>query len=222
MAERGKYIVIEGGDGTGKSSQVNRLNARLNEEGISTLVTINPDSGELGPIQEPGGTARANELRRIIKDVSIPRTPWKNVEWLTEGRASNWNELIKPALEDGLWVPTARSYVSTIAYQGYGEGIDITLIEKYTEAKVGLQYMQPDLVCILALQNEAVRQARMRSRANDSHIDAFESQPPQFQSAMQDGYLRYAERTGIPVIDAGRSEEEVFADIWRRVEVLLG
>jgi len=89
MSERGKYIVIEGGDGTGKSTQVNMLNARLNKLGIETLVTPNADSGELEPIQEPGGTDVANELRRRIKDASIPRTPWQNVEWFTEARRSN-------------------------------------------------------------------------------------------------------------------------------------
>jgi len=221
MSELGRYIVIEGGDGTGKTSQLNRLNTALHTLGIETLVTVSPDNGQLEPIQEPGGTARANELRRRIKDGSIPRTPWENVEWLTEARQSNWNELIEPALAQGIWVPTARNYYSTIAYQGYGEGISIEKIEAYTREQVGKRYMTPDLVCILALQNEEVRQMRITGRSEDSHKDRFESKPPEFQSAMQDGYVRYAHETGAPIIDAGQSEDAVFKDIWRHVEHLL-
>lgn len=221
MSERGKYIVIEGGDGTGKSSQVLRLNAKLNELGIETLVAPNIDSGNLEPIQEPGGTDRANELRRLIKDASIARTPWQNVEWFTEARQSNWNELIEPALQKGIWVPTARSYVSTIAYQGYGGGIDVQRIETYTREQVSERYMRPDFLCILALKNETVRRARITGRSQDHTMDTFESKPEAFQHAMQDGYAQYAEHTGTLVIDASRTEEEVFEDIWRHITPLI-
>jgi len=221
MSERGKYIVIEGGDGTGKSTQVNMLNARLNELGIETLVTPNADSGELEPIQEPGGTDVANELRRRIKDVSIPRTPWQNVEWFTEARRSNWHELINTSLEQGVWVPTARNYYSTIAYQGYGEGISIEKIEQYTKEYVSPRYMDPDFICVLALKNEAVRMQRIEQRSNDSHLDTFESKPEQFQTSMQQGYIRYAEAKGVSVIDASRPKDEVFAAIWQHVKKLL-
>ena len=222
MSERGKYIVIEGGDGTGKSTQVNLLNEHLNSIGIPTLVTAGPSGGPAEPISEPGGTARANELRRMIKDKRIERTPWENVEWFTEARKSNWDELIEPALEQGIWVPTARNYYSTVAYQGYGQGIDIRAIEEFTEKEVGPAYMDPDFICVLALKDEVKRQHRIITRAENSEGDTFESMPVDFQTSMQSGYIRYAQERGAPVIDAERSPDVVQAEIWKHVERLLG
>ena len=221
MPERGKYIVIEGSDGTGKSTQVDLLNKRLNSIGIPTLVTAGPFGGVPEPISEPGGTARANELRTIIKDKRIERTPWQNVEWFTEARKSNWDELIEPALEQGIWVPTARNYYSTVAYQGYGEGIDVGAIEQFTEKEVGPAYMNPDFICVLALKDEVKRQKRIIGRSEDSRTDTFESMPVDFQTAMQNGYIHYAEERGVPVIDAERPRDAVQADIWEHVERLL-
>lgn len=221
MTERGKYIVIEGSDGTGKSTQAIRMNNLLNVVGVETFITYNDETGRMEPIQEPGGTPRANELRRRIKDKSIERTPWENVEWFTEARQSIWEEAINPALEKGMWVVTARSWLSTVAYQGYGEGIPVKDIEAYTREKVGPLYMSPDFVAILALQNETVRRERMSHRGTDATLDTFESMPESFQTGMQNGYVQYAEATGIEIIDASRDKDEVFASLWKSAERLF-
>jgi dTMP kinase len=219
--EQGKYIVIEGSDGTGKSTQALRVTERLAHMGYDPLVVFNYETGRMEPLQEPGGTPHADRLRRRIKDKSIERTPWENVEWFTEARQSAWQEAILPALEAGRPVVTSRSWISTVAYQGYGEGVSLEEIARYTEAHVGRHYMSPDLVCILALQNEQVRAARLTGRGESQHTDTFESKPEQFQRDMQTGYVRFAADNGINVIGADGSPDEVFETIWAQVSATL-
>ncbi len=221
MTERGKYIVIEGSDGTGKSLQAIRLTKRLQRMGFDPLVTFNDETGVMEPVQEPGGTQHANEMRRRIKDRSIPRTPWQNVEWFTEARASIWSEAINPALEAGQPVITARSWISTMAYQGYGEGVDLNKIRDYTREQVGELYMQPDLVCILALQSEHARRERLRNRGTDSNIDTFESMSDEFQQNMQNGYVRFAKDSNIRLTSADGAPIDVERRIWRKARGLF-
>ena len=225
MPERGKYIVLEGGDGTGKSTQAIILDSFVRSLGYDTLQTVNDETGELEPIQEPGGTPQADILRRRIKDKTIPREPWDNVEWFTEARQYIWRDAIEPALESGKHVITARSWLSTMAYQGYGEGISLQDIEQYTRDHVGDAYLEPDFVAILAIKSEQDRKRRLLARGAatqlDSQADTFESKPAEFQASMQDGYLQLAEERGIPIIDASGSRIKVFRDILKHVEPLF-
>lgn len=221
--ERGLYIVYEGSDGTGKSHQAIETTHRLAELGYDPLLVFNDETGKMEPVQEPGGTPKANEIRKRIKDKTIPRTPWENVVWFTEARKSIWHEAIRPALLAGRPVVTARSYISTVTYQGYGEGIDPEIIRTYTREHVGEEYMSPDLVCILALKSERERRNRIANanRGIDSSLDTFESMPEEFQQSMQNGYVRFAEDNGLEIISADPSREEVQAALWSKVEPLL-
>ncbi len=222
MTERGRYIVIEGSDGTGKSLQAIRLTERLQKLGFDPLLVFNDETNRMEPVQEPGGTPRANELRRRIKDKSIPRTPWQNVEWFTEARESIWNEAINPALEAGRPVITARSWVSTMAYQGYGEGVDLNKIREYTREHVGELYMQPDYICILAMKNERERRRRMIGRSADGmQKDTFESMGEEFQQNMQNGYIRFAHDNGIRLTSADGAPVDVEHRVWRKVRGLF-
>lgn len=221
MAERGKYIVFEGGDGTGKSVQAIDTTDRLMSLGVQCLLVHNDETGRMEPVQEPGGTPKADIIRKRIKDKNIIRTPWENVEWFTEARESIWEEAIEPALENGIWVVTARSWISTAAYQGYGEGVDLEKIRAYTREKVGQAYMTPDLVCILALKNENVRQSRINNRSGLDNQDTFESMPAEFQESMQNGYVRFGNDYGIEITDASRSQKDVQNALWRQVMTLL-
>lgn len=220
-SKHGLYIVIEGSDGTGKSLQAIKTSQRLAKLGYDPLLVYNDETDQMEPVQEPGGTPKANLIRKKIKDKSIPRTPWENVEWFTEARESIWEEAIHPALIAGRPVVTARSWISTSAYQGYGEGVNLEDIRRYTLEHVGAEYMTPDLVCILALKSERDRRARLAGRGNDSNADTFESMPEEFQQNMQNGYVRFAGDNGIDIISADPSPEEVQAAIWSRLEPLL-
>lgn len=221
MTERGKYIVIEGGDGTGKSTQVEILQKRLLEHGIKSIQIHEPDGfkgdASLGIPSVPAAT----ELRKRIKDATITRTPWENVQMFTEARKLNWLEAMNPALEQGIWVLAARSWISTVAYQGYGEGIDIEKIRDYTLGQVGRDYLSPDLTLILTINDEKARFDRIAKRGELEKPDTFESKPDSFQKAMQTGYDKFAADFDIKTIDASGSIESISGEIWRQVKPLL-
>jgi len=221
MSEFGKYIVFEGSDGTGKSTQAIDVTNKLIELGLDPLLVYNDETDRMEPVQEPGGTPEANVIRRKIKDKTIERTPWDNVVWFSDAREYIWNDAIFPALKAGRPVITARSWISTVAYQGYGEGIPIPTIEAYTRHRVGEQYMHPDLLVVLALKSERARRERMRTR-DDSHAgDTFESMPKEFQEGMQNGYVQYATEHGVDIVDASQTKTEVFNELWSKVEPII-
>ena len=222
MPERGKYFVFEGGDGTGKSTQAILFDKYIRSLGHDTLQVFNDETGLMEPIQEPGGTPAADILRRKIKDRTIERSPWNSVEWFTEARASIWNEAILPAFESGQHVITARSWLSTLAYQGYGEGMSLEEIRAYTREHVGEAYMAPDFVAILALKKEKARKTRLANRSiTDSTADTFESKPEEFQTSMQSGYVQLAHDHGIELLDAEGSRTRVFRRILKSTQHLV-
>ena len=221
MSEHGKLIVLEGGDGTGKSTQVIDLDTHYRSLGYRTLRTHNDETGRLEPIQEPGGTPAADAIRRRIKDRTIERTPWQDVEWFTEARVILWDELIYPALSEGRHVFTARSYLSTLVYQGYADGVPLEEIEQYTLEKVGARYMSPDFVAILSIQNEVERRRRIQQRDSNSELDTFESKPESFQKAMRDGYVRLATDRDITLIDAARPKDVILNDLVQRIDPII-
>lgn len=218
---RGRYIVIEGSDGTGKSTQVELLKKRLSTRGIASIVLHEPDGFEGDDTLGIPAVPEATELRKKIKDATIPRTPTENVEWFTESRRLNWTQAMQPALKLGIWVLAARNWYSTVAYQGYGEGIDPQLIETITRERVGDAYLQPDLALILAVNDEAIRRERIALRGELEKPDTFESKPETFQRAMQDGYQRFAADYRIEILDASPGIHEVEKDIWQRVSKLI-
>ncbi len=222
MAERGKYIVLEGGDGTGKTTQAMMLDSYIRSLGHDTLHVFNEETGRDEPLQEPGGTPRANELRRKIKDRTIARTAWENLEWFTEARVSLNEELIQPALDNGIHVICARNWFSSVAYQGYGEGIPIDVIEDYTRQNLGDAYMTPNFVAIFAIKKERERRKRLIGRL-DTNVekDTFESKPAEFQSSMQSGYVQFAKESGVQLINAQGSKTTVFGRVLRKAEPLI-
>ncbi|HMR72871.1 MAG TPA: dTMP kinase [Candidatus Saccharibacteria bacterium] len=220
MAE-GKYIVIEGGDGTGKSTQVELLKERLAQHHIQSIVIHEPDGFEGNETLGIPSVPKATELRKKIKDATIPRTPMENVEWFTEARRLNWTSAMEPALKLGIWVLAARNWYSTITYQGYGEGMSSETIENITREQLGEAYLRPDLALILSVYDESIRQERIANRGALEKPDTFESKPATFQKAMQDGYLQLASHYGIEILDASRSIEEIQDDIWQRIETLI-
>lgn len=221
MGELGKYIVIEGHDGTGKSEQAKLLRARLKKIGVKVCDFL---------IEEPDGATTeagvplvpiATEIRKIIKNGELERDPYVNVQLFTAARRANWVQAMEPALDRGEWVVTARSWWSTIAYQGSAEGVPYEIIENtYTASVGGSRYMNPDLGLILDVDHD-VRRERIASRGPLETLDTFESKPDDFQQRIKDGYAEWAALKRIPLIDASRSREEVSDEIWQYVEPLL-
>lgn len=205
----GKYIVLEGGDGTGKSTQLNILIDWLQEQGINCHL-----------IEEPGGTPMADAIRLLLKDASIERNPETNVLLFTAARAELKSVFDK--LADGTWIISSRSYLSTIAYQGYGEEMNIDKIRKTTELWLPEVYLKPDLEIILSVTDTAINQQRLQQRdARATEADAFESRGQKFFNRVQQGYVELGKQGGRHLINAHRSIEEVAHNIRQLVQPLV-
>lgn len=208
MSEYGKYVVIEGNDGTGKSTQVGLVRERLAAHGIDSV-----------EFHEPAGTPIADEIRTILKNGELERDGETDLLLFTAARHEIW-KTARAKLKLGIWVVAARNYYSSLAYQGYGKGVSIDLIAETTRQFTDEQYMNPDLALILAVDDQT-REKRIAKRGSLEKPDAFESLGDEFQARLNRGYLKVAETHSLPIIDASQSLEDVSKDIWLHVEPLV-
>lgn len=213
MTEKpGKYVVIEGHDGTGKTTQIDRIREKLSEHSI-TSIELHEPAGE-----EQENVLMADALRKIIKNGSLQRDPLTNLFLFSAARRELWLQSALPALKRGEWVVAARNYYSTLAYQGYGEGLDLDVIHSMTKQATDERYMQPDVAIILDLDDENERQKRIESRGSLQNPDTFESKGKDFQQNVKNAYLDIARKYGIPILSASKSKTEVTDDIWNVIE----
>lgn len=215
MAERGKYIVFEGGDGVGKSTTMHLVADRIREHFGVEVYTVE----EPGGIRDNKGDVLvpiADELRTIIKDRRLVRSAFTNVLLFNAARRENWLQVMQPALENGTWVLGARNWWSTIAYQGAGEGIDIESIKNEVENATSPEYVWPDLGVILDL-DEIERAKRVAKRDDKRSGDTFESRPDTFQIAVREGYRKFAEENNIPLISTAQPPEAVTDEVWKLI-----
>lgn len=205
----GKYIVIEGNDGTGKSTQVGIIRQKLKERGIESI-----------EFHEPEGTPIAGAIRTIIKNGDLERDGTTNLLLFSAARHDIWFNYALPAMKQGTWVVASRNYYSTIAYQGYGEGLSPELISTTTRIATDDQYLRPDVAVILSLE-DTERQKRIRQRGALENPDTFESKGGDFQERVNRGYLEIAKDHAIPIIPANGSVDQVAERIWQTVETIL-
>ena len=206
MDERGKYIVIEGQDGAGKTTQAELLQQYLESKGIDVM-----------HIKEPGGSPISEELRKVILDGTLVRTPMTNILLFTAIRHELWNQVIKPALDRGTWVICTRSYLSTLAYQAYGEGSDPKVISAITQTFTDKRYMRPDHSIILYFADMAAREERLRLRGLDIKPDTFETMDNSFQNRVNEAYLTIAKDFDIELVDASRSIEDIQSELRNKL-----
>lgn len=207
----GVYIVIEGNDGTGKSTQVDMLAAWLRERGREVVVVEEPGSDD-----EAKTTPIANEYRRVLKDDQFKLDPEVNVLLFSAARRELWFHKIEPALRRGAVVLSSRSYVSTLVYQGYGEGVTEDAIINMTKRFTSERYMSPDFVVVL-FANDQTRQQRIAERGMTEAVDSFESRDDVFQQKINDGYQTVAKTHNIPLILAERSPADVHQHILQEI-----
>lgn len=200
---QGKYIVIEGGEGTGKTTQADLLIRRLSEQGIDAVY-----------MQEPGSTTFAKGLRILIKS-ETERTPKTNVLAFNAARAETMAQ-IEQVLATGRWVIADRSYLSTVVYQGYGEGQDIEEIRTICKYAVS---RKPDMTFIIDSPAETNLE-RIAKRNEGS--DYFENMQLDFHQKIRDGYLTEAHNQGMQVIDGTQTVDVVASEIWKDIQDLLG
>lgn len=184
----GIYIVIEGNDGAGKSTQAELLASYYRQQGREAIIIEEPgsdDSDKTTPV--------ANYLRSLIKDGSLARDPEINLALFSAARRELWQKKIEPALECGAVVISARNYVSTLSYQGYGEGVDTDHIVAITKLFTDERYMKPDFIIILTLDNESERKKRIAKRSQSIDTsDTFESRSSNFQKRIDAAYRTIA------------------------------
>lgn len=202
----GKYIIIEGHDGTGKSTQLDMLADVLTQRGIAYYAP-----------QEPAGTPFTDELRKIIKDGSLERQPLSNVLLFTAARHEIWQRATRE-LALGHYVISSRSFLSTLAYQGAGEGLDEQMIYDITERFTDERYMHPDVGLVLSLDNDTDRKMRLAQRDANHTSDTFESRGDDFQTQVREAYIRLASKYDYPLIDASQSKEAVHHAIMQHID----
>ena len=202
MSVRGKYIVIEGGDGTGKTTQADILQKYLESQGKQVI-----------HLKEPGGSPIGEAIRSVLLDGTLDRQPMTNILLFTANRHDLWHATIQPALKQGTWVIATRNYWSTLAYQGYGEGMDAKIIADVTASFTDENYMNPDYGIMLALDDISISKLRVEERGLLAKPDTFESRDAIFHQRIADGYLEIAKTYNLPVISASQSIEAVAQDI---------
>ena len=197
------FIVFEGGDGSGKSTQVHSLFRRLRRRGIKVLSTY-----------EPGGTPLGSALRRLLKS-GAPISAFSELMLFEAARAQLVHQVIQPFLDDGGIVISDRFTSSTIAYQGYGRGLNLDLIDRLNyEATKGLE---PDLTVLLDLPVEI---ALARKEAG---VYNFDNAPLDFHQNIRQGFksLAAANPSRWLVADGQRRPNEISREIWDKVQTFL-
>ena len=208
---RGRFITFEGGEGCGKSTQVKRLRAALEELGVEVLLT-----------REPGGTVLSEQIRHLIKDQSEdPPCDRSELLLFLAARAQLVRNVIRPALERGAWVVSDRFSDSTLAYQGYGRGLSLDLIAQAND--FACEGLKPDLTVLLEVSAEtARRRLRAREAATSTSADRIELAGEEFHSRLARGFreLAKAEPYRIKTVDANGTADEVWEAIWTLVKPL--
>lgn len=207
---RGKYIVIEGPDGTGKTTQADALQKYLESKGIRTI-----------HIKEPGGSPVSEAIRAVLLDGTLERTPMTNVLLFTANRHELWHSTINPTLKEGTWVIATRNYWSTLAYQGYGEGMSESVIAAITATFTDKHYISPDIAVMLMTDDILVSRKRVGERGQLDKPDPFETRLDDFQQRVRDGYAAIAREFSIPTIDAEQSRAVVSQQIITLVERVI-
>ena len=201
-----RFITFEGGDGSGKTTQLKAIESHLTASGKSCLST-----------REPGGTSLGELIRRVLLEVGKqPITSPTELFLYLADRAQHIHEVIIPALEQGKIVLCDRHTDSTLAYQGYGRGIDLGLLRSLNH--IASQGIKPDLTLLfdcpveIGLSRTAQRQSQTVSGRNE---DRFEREKIEFHERVRAGFLELsrAEAHRFRIIDAARSAEEVGQEI---------
>ena len=199
------YIVIEGQDGTGKSTQAELLKKHYEKQGKEVVMLEEPD----------GDLPQAHDLHDMILTRGYDFEPLSNVLLFTVARIELWKKIAEPVLKRGGIVISARNYWSTLAYQGYGEGVSRSKIIRITKDLLPDKYFHPDYGFILTVSDE-VRLARQQNRGKAT--ETFEKKADEFQQKVNSAYPKIAKDFGLTIIDASGTIEEIFTKIQGIIE----
>ncbi len=207
MNVKGRFISLEGIEGSGKSTQLNFVVSYLQSKQIEVVNT-----------REPGGTLVSEKIRAVLLDNELPSMHMDTELMLMfAARIEHVKKTIEPALNAGKWVVCDRFYDATYAYQGYGREIDLKRIDVLRNFSIG--ELAPDLTLLLDVTLE-VSMDRVAKRGNQ---DRFENEEMDFYKRVRDGYLTIANKNPQRVftVDATFSVEEVQESIRIKLDELL-
>lgn len=204
---RGLFISMEGPDGSGKTTQIEKLKEYFSNKGYEVIIT-----------REPGGTQISEEIRNIILDVKNEALSDMTEALLyAASRAQHVEEKIKPALESGKIVISDRFVDSSIVYQGYARGIGIDTVESINS--FAIQGYMPDITFFFDIEPELA----MKRKANQKSLDRLEQEHISFHNKVYEGYKillkRYPKR--IKSIDARQSIDNIYEQIMKEMTNLL-
>lgn len=205
---RGLFLTFEGIEGSGKSTQCHSLAGWLRTRGYQVLET-----------REPGGTRLAEKLRDcLLARLGEPVTPWTEALIVLAARSQHVELVIRPALELGAIVLCDRFLDSTLAYQGFGRGIDLTLLTRMSKTVAGK--VAPDLTLWFDVPVEVGLRRRHHGQLSINRIDA---ESMQFHERVRRGFRTLARRypRRIHAIDADRLPDLISTDVERLVETYL-
>jgi dTMP kinase len=211
---RGSFITLEGGDGSGKSTQAVALTDLIRREGYQALLTSEPDGTNLG-----------QTIRAIFERPTESASPLAELLLFEAARAQHVDEVIRPALDDGTVVVCDRFADSTIAYQGYGRGLDVDMVRACNQIAAG--ELAPDLTLMFDLTVEAglarAWTAQTGTPGPPRRTDYIGHDSLEFHRRVRAGFKEIAEREPlrIKVLDAGLPPQEVTAAAWKCVKELL-
>jgi dTMP kinase len=199
------FITLEGGEGCGKSTQAKALWRKLQRQNVPAVLT-----------HEPGGTALGNEIRKLLKrQQENPLTVQAELLLFAASRAQLVADVIHPALKEGKVVICDRFSHSTLAYQSYGRGLDLKVVEKVNN--LAAQNSKPDVVILLDISPE---QGLARKQTTK---DRFELEDLSFHHRVREGYLKMAAADPARwlVVDATLPKARISHIIWEKVSQLL-
>jgi len=196
---RGRFISLEGGEGAGKSTQLNALAEALRGRGLTVIVT-----------REPGGSPGAEAIRKLLLEGEETRWNARAEALLfAAARSDHVEKTIQPALERGEWVLSDRFLDSSLAYQGEAGGLGIEAVRDLH--RFGSNDFLPDRTLVLTLDES---EGALRARARDGHLgDRIGSRPPSYHAAVDAGFRAVAEKDPerVRLVDASGTPETVTA-----------
>ena len=202
---RGKFITLEGIEGSGKSTSLDTISKSLETRNIEFIVT-----------KEPGGVPLGKDLRKILLDKKTSISSEVELLLMMADRKNHIDNIVEPSLEKGVWVISDRYLDSSYAYQGGGRQIDTSKIDLLTEL---LKLPTPDLTILFDLSPEiALQRAK-----NRSELDRFESEPIDFHQRIREAYLNLANDNveRYVVIDASKDIQNVKDQVQKKVNQFI-
>lgn len=197
---KGKWITIEGIGGSGKSTLIQKIHDWIVKQGMECEIT-----------KEPGGTEVGMHIRGIVKSPREPKLrDFTELMLFEADRHETYMNVIVPGVTEGKIVLSDRGIDGTLAYQGFGRGVDLELIDHLTN--IATQGRKPDVTLLIDI-DPRISSVRMNNR-QDNEVDQFDLEALNFQENVRDGFLFAAQREPdrVHLVDGSLSEDEVLEE----------